>query len=375
MRRQHRQAGFTLIELMVAVSIASVAIYFIFTSYSRLSVAMHSQSRIAEVEQTVTSANDLMTRDLRAAGYLTSALVGVNPGLIPAGQLGPIRVTNGGGGYGSDLIILSYADLSSSAIIPKGSKPKKPSSETPVQYPPPWSAANPPFYVGEILVAVRIGGNPALLGKSCIIQVTQLNAGPKIQHNPGLGAGINSPTTKECDNIASGWSDGHTVFAKYGAHAYRIRPNDPRGILEVSPTGGLAAIINPANSDWQPLAMGVVDLQVALNVLDTATGVKTWYSGDNMNTVLDGTLFPTHVLTDMHVTIVARTTAEVAGPGTTTLPAISDPLNLNNNSLGDRPAIALTSTLTSDPNQPYFGNNAYRWTSTMVDMRNVGVGQ
>src|SRR5207302_294454 len=118
-----------------------------------------------------------------------------------------------------------------------------------------------------------------------------------------------------------------TMFAHWVSHAYRIRPNDIRGVLEMSPSGGVA-------NDWQPLAMGFVDLQVAMRMKKTITTVdhdgdgdmaRDWYSGANITNILanppaaDGAV----TLLELKITLVARTTAEVPGPATAQIPAIS----------------------------------------------------
>jgi prepilin-type N-terminal cleavage/methylation domain-containing protein len=364
--RRSQQGGFTLIELMVAVVISPIAMYFIFSVSSRMTQAMRVQTRIGEVTQTLVAAQDVMGKDLRAAGYLSSMFVGVNPDLVPGGLLGPLRVVNGGGGYGSDFIAIGHADLDGSARISKGQKPAFPAAETSVDS---WGTLN----VGDVAMAIRVGGNAEFLGKSCIIQITQLNAGPKIQHNPGVSP-FNSPSNQHCKSLKPVWSDGYTVFARYSSHAYRIRPGDPRGVLEMSPSGALIA------GDWQPLAMGVVDLQVAIRVRDDdgvdqdADGDTTrdWYSGDNMATILAA---PNVQVLNLSLTLVARTTAEITGAGTSKLPAFSVAERMSHNQLGDRAEVTMAPPITKDPADPHYGNHAYRWTTTMIDLRNLGVGQ
>jgi prepilin-type N-terminal cleavage/methylation domain-containing protein len=354
--RKNPQGGFTLIELMVAVVISPIAMYFVFSVYTRMSQAMRVQTRIGEVTQTLVTAQEVLAKDLRSAGYLSSAFVGVNPNLAAGGVLGPLRVVNGGGGYGSDFVAMGYADLDGSARISKGQKPAFPAAETRVD-------SYGTFAVGDVAVAIRMGGNADFLGKSCIIQITQLNAGPKIQHNPGVSP-YNSAANEHCKSLKPVWADGYTVFAHYY----------PRGVLEMSPSGGLVA------GDWQPLAMGIVDLQVAVRVRDNdavdqdadGDATRDWYSGDNMATILSAA--NVQVL-NLSLTLVARTTAEISGAGTAKLPAFGVAGRLANNDVGDRPEVVLGASVTTNPDDPHYGNHAYRWTTTMIDLRNLGVGQ
>jgi hypothetical protein len=217
--------------------------------------------------------------------------------------------------------------------------------------------------------------DPNKLGMSCVLMITGIvEGGPKLQHNPGAGNPYNSVQNGQCDALGNVWgADRCTVFARYHSRGYRIRPGDPRGILEVSPSGMAVA------DDWEPLATGVIDLQAAIRVWDDdgvdqdgdGDPARDWYSGDNMESIV--TASGVRIL-GASVSLVARTTAEISGPGTAALPAFSVEGNLAHNRLGDREAVTLAPPVTTDPELPTYGNHAYRWTTATIDLRNVGVG-
>jgi hypothetical protein len=83
------------------------------------------------------------------------------------------------------------------------------------------------------------------------------------------------------------WDDGYTTFTKIALRAYRIKPGDARGILQMSNT-------NLLGDNWIDLAVGIVDMQLALRVYEPDDLIndrdgdgdpqRDWYSGDEMET-------------------------------------------------------------------------------------------
>jgi prepilin-type N-terminal cleavage/methylation domain-containing protein len=67
-----RQGGFTLIELLAGILISGIllaGLYYVFISQQE---AFSSQEQVAEMNQNIRGALDLMTREIRLAGYKTS---------------------------------------------------------------------------------------------------------------------------------------------------------------------------------------------------------------------------------------------------------------------------------------------------------------
>src|SRR6185503_10638110 len=216
-----------------------------------------------------------------------------------------------------------------------------------------------------------------LLGHGCLIEVTGLNdSGGKhrVQHNPGQGNEFNMPGNCQCDGIEPVWDDGYTIFTKIVLRAYRIKPGDSRGILQMSNDGGVT-------NSWFDLASGIVDLQVALRVYQPNDNIndtdgdgdtkRDWFSGEGMETVLAED--DENQLLQISVTLVAKT--EVHGVVLEKTPDLIEQgkaeAYLESNRVGDRAGTDLPQT---DVNSMYYGDNVYRSFTATVDFRNVGVG-
>lgn len=362
-----RQAGFTLVELMIALLVSSLAVGFVFAIYQRSSVAYRTQSRVSEVQQTLRAANDIIVKDLRQAGFLSFSRIATAPGIASPATFK--NNVNGAAGWGSDQVGVAYADVNKSVRIKQDNNPFVAAV---TQVDPIGGDPFGGFREGDIIFAVRTG--EPLRGEGCVLAVTGLIASsdPKIQHNPGEGQPWNQAGNTQCNNIKNVWDDGNTMFTEFIARAYRIRPSDPRGVLEMSPSGAFVV------DDWQPLALGFVDLQVAVHIFDDdgldqdgdGDGNLDWYSGINMNTL------PNNQVKEVRLSLVVRTTTEVDGVATPATPDLLDRRDVDNNSIGDHPGTDLTNPqITGDLSSVYYGRNLYRWTTTTVDMRNLAVGR
>jgi type IV pilus assembly protein PilW len=67
-----RQGGFGLIELLVAILISGIVLAALYTVFVSQETAFSSQEQVAEMNQNIRAALDLMTREIRLAGYRTS---------------------------------------------------------------------------------------------------------------------------------------------------------------------------------------------------------------------------------------------------------------------------------------------------------------
>jgi len=89
--------GFTLVELMLTMAISGIivaAIYSVYISQQRTYLA---QEQVAEMQQNIRAAMDIMTREVRMAGYDPAG--GAGSGIIAAlpGQISFTQDTNGDG--------------------------------------------------------------------------------------------------------------------------------------------------------------------------------------------------------------------------------------------------------------------------------------
>jgi type II secretory pathway pseudopilin PulG len=374
------QSGLTIVEILVSVLLVAIAVAFTFGMQVRTSNGFRDQSSVAEVQQTLRSATDLIVKDLRQAGLLAT---GVYNGAYNGGltSMSPVLVTDNAAGDGTDVITLTYADESTVVHIQTGG-PNFNSAETLVDT---WGD----FHDGDVLMAVRTrpcnqpSGTPIPVGGGCVLQITGLTpGGPKIQHHPG--GTYNLTGNSQCTNpgtdmsYAGGangnscWNDGYTVFVRAVNRSYRIKPGDPRGVLQMSPSGGAIA------NDWVDLALGIVDLQVAVRIYEPAGTIdrdgdgdarRNWYSGSTLAATL---ATAGNVPLEVSVTLVAKTTKEVSGPTVTKTADIFEAGKpLDNNRVGNH---AGTNLPVASSSSPYYGSFVYRSYTATVDLRNVGIG-
>jgi type IV pilus assembly protein PilW len=67
-----RQSGFSLIELLAGILISAVLLASLYSVFFSQQEAFSAQEQIAEMSQNLRAAQDLMTREIRLAGYKTS---------------------------------------------------------------------------------------------------------------------------------------------------------------------------------------------------------------------------------------------------------------------------------------------------------------
>ena len=67
-----RQTGFTIIELLAGILISAVLLASLYSVFFSQQQAFSAQEQIAEMSQNIRAAQDLMTREIRLAGYKTS---------------------------------------------------------------------------------------------------------------------------------------------------------------------------------------------------------------------------------------------------------------------------------------------------------------
>ena len=112
------RAGFTLIEVMIAIAIAAITVaglYGLFTIQSR---QLLTQDLQMEMNQNLRFATDMVTRNIRMAGYGTSGYVSgelgpTNPGNSSPNSLLPVIIPwDANGANGTDAITVVYADPS-----------------------------------------------------------------------------------------------------------------------------------------------------------------------------------------------------------------------------------------------------------------------
>ena len=387
MTRRRRQAGFTLIELMVALVVSTLLVGMILSIFSRMSLAYRGQQQISSVQQVLAAARASMELDAKQTG------LGMAQGYWIATdnqRHSALEVINKASGFDPDEIRFVYADLSMQGLV----------KSVP---PPTWTTltidANPGFVISDLVVvsttmptqANPISGADIAIFDACILKISGIDVTGTVltfsQVAP-WGTGLNA----HCAFTNANPSLTNSMVYKVVTHAYRIDPDQtqPRagdGVLQMSPTGDLVGL-----NDWQDLAYGFTDIQVAIQYFELGDAANSdlqydtdptrdFYSGDVMAQRLQPIVktdmfFPRAapqlipIPIQLSMTLVARTDKDVEGIATGATPRLMEPLHPTNNRLGDHDTVSLPSA--TDPH--LLGSRIYRYTTFQVDLRNLGVG-
>ena len=368
--RRARAAGFTLIELMVSLVIASVLVFMMLSVGARLVVAFRVHQKVSSVQQVLSATRGALEHDARHAG------LGLSQGFTIAADLGanrhaPVRVINADDG--PDEVAFFYADPTVEAVVVAAPVP----TATVLNVD---DATG--FAVGDLVVLSTpdtislpnpLSADDATIAvfSACVLQIESI-AGLQIAFSTAApwGSGANAHCVPPAPST--------TMMYRFVAHNWRIDPARPDvAALQLDPTGGMGG--PPAFADQ---AYGVSDLQAATYFFDN-DGIDTgdpdtdpardWYSSDAQEALTDPVPVATQLVPPlmMSLSVVARTDSTGSGPVTASTPALLDPADVANNTIGDRPAVALPSL--TDP--ALMGQRVYRHVTFQVDLRNTGVGR
>jgi type IV pilus assembly protein PilW len=102
------EAGFTLVEMMAAFVILFIAMSAAYATFEFQHASFTVQNRVAETQQNLRSALEVLGRDIMLAGYGIPAAVNLPPGLLPSGDntirtIDPLNSTTA-----ADQIVLLY---------------------------------------------------------------------------------------------------------------------------------------------------------------------------------------------------------------------------------------------------------------------------
>lgn len=367
------QRGFTLIELMIAMVVSSLLVGFVFAIQNRMSRAYRSQNSVSEVQQVVRMAKDLIVRDTRAAGYLMPHGFQVSPLVLSGNPLltspvSPLMVRNNPDGTGPDSIHLFYADPSAATEIvgPPGNPNEALVDNDSIFY----DALG--VFQGGLAVIVAPPNAAGIYDKTCLIMLTGASASPKMLIFDTTGAPYNTATNDHCEFGGVSINDSGSMIYRVIANAYRLDPaRMDAGVLEMSRSGGL-------ENDWDPIGFGFTDLQVARRYFEqTDTNGDVDLDGNVQADWYSSAVPPPSGarLTDVSISIVARTFRQVSGVATRATPELADVANINHNQIGDSPSILLAGVPDASRLIQHRGNHVYRWITERVAIRNpLGVG-
>lgn len=381
LQRSHErnsQAGLTLVELMVAMVISSIVVFFLFSVQTRMSRAYEGQSTVSEINQNLQAAKQRLLTEMRMAGFglaLGNGQVKVATTVDATGLLAGFSVSNDTYGDGNDTFRLVYATGDEVTML-EGANNNVSATYAPAPAAPPSATL-----VGQpVIIASR--------SRACLVEITEVNpVMVKFTATPS-SAPYNIVSNPQCADVRSQIGTEPVKLTRVVARTYRIDPNRDAGFLQVSPSGELVP------NDFIDLGVGFTNLQIATRYFESGDLVdadgdgdpeRDWYSGDNQDPT-----DPVHplgsVLIQASLSVEARSPFGTRGAAASTAtPAFTDLARVNNNSLGDwgvscsgpvNPCgVDLANTPDASRPSRYRGEFIYRHSSSIVDLRNMGVGQ
>lgn len=397
------QRGFTLVELMVAMVVSALLVGMILSIFTRMSAAYRAQQNIAELQQTLAAAQEMIQRDLRQAGYQ------VSNGFRWAGApvdtiIQPIQVTNNANGFGPDEIRIYAGDGSAQArvLVNNNGVAIAPFTQISVDDVDLFTAGDLALFVVAYDSDDDLPNGAARYRyEACVVRVAG-TAGNLIQVDtaPPWGTATNAHCDATWDRMGLEGVSG--MLYRFRARAYRIDPARRNlAVLQLSPSGGLVA------GDWQDLGVGFTDLQVATRwndywddgpAINGAGGrdeadtndpdtdpLLDWYSSEEQEALtapVDASAFvpPTArfarpVASEARVSLVVRTLKRLDSVPTAATPVLVDSARVTNNDLGDRAAVQLEGVPDASRPAELRGDAVYRHATIGSDLRNLAVGQ
>ena len=94
--------GFTLIEVLITLAISGVIMTGVYTAFKSQQDSYLAQEQVAELQQNIRAGLDIMTRDIRMAGYDSERSAGAGITTANAGQLSFTQDLNNDGTIGSN---------------------------------------------------------------------------------------------------------------------------------------------------------------------------------------------------------------------------------------------------------------------------------
>ncbi|RJP24546.1 MAG: prepilin-type N-terminal cleavage/methylation domain-containing protein [Deltaproteobacteria bacterium] len=243
---RHPESGFTLVEVMAALAILTIAMTAVFATFTSQQKSFTTQNRVAEMQQNLRQAIEYMTRDVRLAGYGIPDNVAIPNNVVAAGVTSMRSLYAKDNTAGPDEIHILYLyDMDAN----------QPPTTITAAMPTPSAELNVATVLGYITgdLVIVSNGTSADLFEVTSVQTAAL----KLQHNPGGSArDYNAPGGH------SPWPvyDVGSTLAKARFTRYYIDSSDPaHPTLMVDRMGALAP---------QPLADDIEDMQFTYG-LDT----------------------------------------------------------------------------------------------------------
>jgi type IV pilus assembly protein PilW len=197
--------GFSLVEVMAALVILGIAMTAAYATFQFQHSSFTAQNHVAEAQQNLRAALEVMSRDIRLAGYGIPAPVNLPPGLLPTGDntIRNIRPLNRTAGADEIYILYRY-DMDASL-------------------PPTTTSSGMANYTDVLNVASVSGfgrGDLILItdeGTADMFEVTQTPVAPTLDHD--IGGSVNQYNSLAAHNPMGAYAVGDAVskarFVRY----------------------------------------------------------------------------------------------------------------------------------------------------------------
>ncbi len=392
--------GFTLVELMIGLVLAGTLLGFVFSTFGTLSRAYNRENKISDVQQDVASVRDILRADLINSGF------GIPDGArtrVGTTAIGPLIVEDHTSSALATNSPNNIGDRLSLQRIERNEGTPRIVSSFPIGMDyvvlnhDDWTGPESPVY---LVFSEVIDADPDYVKTtSCVLgggQPTLSSGEYRMAVTPGTDIRqLNTTTNSHCDDVVSGHNAAtlpDTKLYKAWSTTYELVVDTTLNMpvlkrsINAGPAYALPTVtLPPTNPERDEIvAVGVVDFQVAVRVMDSSTGPyvdrdgdgdtrQDWISGAtdfaNLNSYsAGGRYMPVRV----NVSLVFRTIKQVRGATGSEIPAFSNSAYPNYNELGNRDAIDLTATGLPSYLSP---NSLYRWSTISIDIRNIRAPQ
>jgi len=254
---RYSKGGFSLVEVMAALAILGIAMTAGYATFEYQHSSFTVQNHVAEAQQNLRAALEIMSRDIRLSGYGIPVPVNLPPGLLPTGDntirnIRPLNQTTGA----DEIFILYRYDMDASL-------------------PPTTTSSGMANYTDVLNVASVSGfarGDLILVTNDTaadMFEVTQTPVAPTLDHD--VGGSANQYNSLAAHNPMGAYAVGDTVSRARFVRYFIDNVTDPE-----HPTLMLDRMTGAA----QPLADDIEDMQFQYGLdTDGDFAVDSWVNG------------------------------------------------------------------------------------------------
>lgn len=357
------EAGLTIVELMVSLTLVSLMVAMVFALFLQMSLGYRTSAQIGELQQSLIAAQHLVLADVRQAGAR------VPNGYRLANEAAarrPVEITNDDDA--PDELRVGFASSSGASVVSFDGTVLLLATEDTI-------APGDLVVLSDPQPSAQVDPAPPVVYDACVVRAaTVVGTTITVETAPPWGSVGNAHCAAVTAALASPPAD--TMAYRFALRGYRVDPDRKAlGVLQRSLTGGV-------EDDWEDLGIGFTDLQVAsrwfedgdvLNDLDDDGNAELdWYAGDDQATMTaPGAVAGVPI--ELTVSFVVRTSRRVNGVLSAATPSLTDTANAEHNAVGDRAAVQLEGVADADRPEELRGEHVYRWSTTQVDLRNLQV--